>query len=178
MSSQTFAENSFSGNVILGSPTTTTIKANLFSANQSGRFYIEYGVESGKYDKKTDVFTLQMGTPLEVTLNGLKDDTLHQTEYTFHTARLPGSAFVFAIQGDSHPERAKKQFDEALYIRTLNTAALDKPDFYFAIGDDFSVDTLDATTLNATKVRERYLLQRPYFGLIGKTSPVFLVNGA
>ncbi len=193
ISFQTFAENLFLGNVILGSPTTTTIKANIFSANQSGRLYIEYGVESGQYDKKTDVFTLQMGTPLEVTLNELKDDTLHyyrlvfqetsqtnflpQAEYTFHTARLPGSAFVFAIQGDSHPERAKKQFDEILYERTLNTAALDKPDFYFAIGDDFSVDTLDATTLNAAKVRERYLLQRPYFGLIGKTSPVFLVNG-
>lgn len=193
ISGQTFAENSFLGNVILGSPTTTTIKANIFSANQSGRFYIEYGIESGKYDKKTAIFTLEMGLPLEVTLTGLKDDTLYyyrlvfqetsqpnflpQTEYTFHTARLPGRSFVFAIQGDSHPERAKKQFDETLYTRTLNTAALDKPDFYFAIGDDFSVDTLDATTLNEAKVRERYLLQRPYFGLIGKTSPVFLVNG-
>lgn len=188
-----FSQNTFLGNVILGSPTTTTIKANIFSANQSGSLYIEYGTESSKYEMRTDVYLLQMGQPLEVALTGLKEDTLHyyrlvfqetsqakfipQTEYTFHTARLPGSAFVFAIQGDSHPERAKKQFDETLYTRTLNTAALDKPDFYFAIGDDFSVDTLDAATINSEKVRERYLLQRPYFGLIGKTSPVFLVNG-
>ena len=45
------------------------------------------------------------------------------------------------------------------------------------LGDDFSVDTLDPKTINAAKVTERYTIQRPYLGLIGASSPVFLVNG-
>jgi hypothetical protein len=59
----------------------------------------------------------------------------------------------------------------------LLRAAADKPDFYILSGDDFSVDTLNPATITATQVRERYTLQRPYLSLIGRTSPVFLVNG-
>jgi len=84
---------------------------------------------------------------------------------------------MFAIQGDSHPERLKTQFDADLYKRTLLRAAADKPDFYILSGDDFSVDTLNPDTINAAQVRERYTLQRPYLNLIGRTSPLFLVNG-
>jgi hypothetical protein len=33
-------------------------------------------------------------------------------------------------------------FDATLYAQVLRAAAADRPDFYLAIGDDFSVDTL------------------------------------
>ena len=69
------------------------------------------------------------------------------------------------------------EFDADLYKRTLLRAAADKPDFYILSGDDFSVDTLNPDTINAAQVRERYTLQRPYLNLIGRTSPLFLVNG-
>jgi hypothetical protein len=45
------------------------------------------------------------------------------------------------------------------------------------MGDDFSVDTLNADTISADVVTQRYTLQRPYLGLIANSAPLFLVNG-
>ena len=185
--------SNFEGNIVLGSPTDTSIQANIYSKEQSGSVCLMYGNTSGTYDKQTSVGTLQAGIPLEMTLDGLQKDTQYyyrlyflktggstagiSDEYSFHTARSPGSTFTFCIQGDSHPEREKSQFNADLYRYTIQTAAADKPDFYLTIGDDFSVDTLDPKTITAAKVTERYTLQRPFLGLIGRSAPVFLVNG-
>jgi phosphodiesterase/alkaline phosphatase D-like protein len=94
-------------------------------------------------------------------------------EHSFFTQRSPGSTFTFDIQGDSHPERTKNQFNPDLYTRTLLSAAADQPDFYIAMGDDFSVDTLK--TVNVDTVSELYINQRQWLGQVG--APVFLVNG-
>ena len=183
----------FSGTIVLGAPTDTSVKANVFSPAQSGSAYISYGTSSGVYNRQTATKAVSAGTPLEFAMDGLASDTqyyyrLHfnnsagsgsgpTPEYSFHTARPAGGAFTFCIQGDSHPERLNSQFNPDLYARTLLTAAADKPDFYLAIGDDFSIDQLDPATITAAQVTERYTLQRPYLGLIGHSSPVFLVNG-
>jgi hypothetical protein len=183
----------FHGNIVLGSPTTTSIKANVFSPDQSGNVWLIAGSSPGVYDHQSASVVLLAGTPLELTLSGLNADAQHYyrlqyqaadgigsgatDEYSFHTARLAGASFSFAIQGDSHPERVNSQFDANLYTRTLQRAAADKPDFYIAMGDDFSVDTLDPATVNAAAVTARYTLQRPFFGLVGRTAPIFLVNG-
>jgi hypothetical protein len=101
-------------------------------------------------------------------------------ERSFQTARTPGSTFVFGLQGDSHPERVHQQFDSTLYVRTLQAAANDQPDFYVMLGDDFSVDNINQANPAAVtqpQVRQRYTLQRPYLGVIGAGAPVFLVNG-
>jgi len=121
-------------------------------------------------------------------------DFTHGAEHSFHTQRAPGSAFTFEIQGDSHPERPQ-MFDPALYAQTLSMAASDHPDFYMTIGDDFSVDAIkarrpdfysalshDSNTdamrmVNAESIAERYLLQRPFLGIVAQDSPLFLVNG-
>ena len=95
-------------------------------------------------------------------------------EGTFHTQRAPGSTFTFEIQGDSHPERSE-HFNSALYTQVLRSAAMDRPDFYFTSGDDFSVDRLKS--VNATTVAERYLLQRSYLAQVAQFAPVYLVNG-
>jgi hypothetical protein len=184
---------SFHGNIVLGSPTETSVRANVFSPDQGGLVYLVYGTTPGVYDKQTVASTLITTKPLELAVDGLSANTRYYyrlqyqsaagtgsgptEEYTFHTARPAGSTFTFAIQGDSHPERELLQFNPDLYRRTLLTAATDNPDFYLTIGDDFSVDTLDPATINAAKVTERYTIQRPYLGLIGRSAPVFLVNG-
>jgi len=178
---------SFTGNIVLGAPTPSAIKANLFSPDQGGTVSIAYGKASGTYDQQTASATLLPATPLELTLDGLGADTQYYyrltyqgnpgTEASFHTPRPVGSSFIFCLQGDSHPERVNTQFNASLYTRTLQTAAADKPDFYLTIGDDFSVDQLDPTTITAALVTGRYTLQRPYLGLIGRSAPVFLVNG-
>lgn len=191
--SQAGSSSSFNGNIVLGSPTATSINANIFSPDQSGTVYLAYGTASGSYDRQTSETSIQAATPLELSLAGLQGDTQYYyrlyfkatgetgfgatDEYTFQTARTSGKTFTFCIQGDSHPERARNQFNSELYTRTLQTAAADKPDFYMTIGDDFSVDTLDPATINAAKITERYTIQRPYLGLVGRSAPIFLVNG-
>lgn len=185
------ATQTFRGNIVLGAPTTNSIKVNVFASDQSGTVQLQYGTTPGHHDQQSSVQALSAGQPLELNLTGLLPNTRYYYrlsfestsgsgstgEFTFHTARPPGSSFTFALQGDSHPERSGTQFDSALYQRTLLTASADQPDFYLAMGDDFSVDTLDLATINASKVTERYTLQRPYLGLIGRSAPIFLVNG-
>ena len=183
----------FRGNVILGNPTNTSIAANIFAPDQSGTVWLTYGVTSGNYGFKTGSYALVAAKPVEIPMTGLLANTRYYyrlyfqgadvassgytPEYSFQTARPSGSAFTFAIQGDSHPERTKTQFDADLYTRTLLTVAAERPDFYILSGDDFSVDTLDPTTINADQVKGRYTLQRPYLGLVGNSSPLFMVNG-
>jgi Calcineurin-like phosphoesterase len=165
----------------------------VYSPDQSGTVSLAYGRSPGTYDRQTALQALTAGMPAEVTLEGLAPDTRYcyrlqyqaagdavpasTDESTFHTARRAGSTFTFTLQGDSHPERDRTQFDADLYARTLLTAAADQPDFHLTIGDDFSVDTLDPSTVTAAQVVERYALQRPFLGLIGRAAPVFLVNG-
>jgi hypothetical protein len=189
----TVATVAFRGNVVLGSPTDTSVRANVFALDQSGLVSIVYGTAAGIYERETTSVPLNAGKPVELLLDGLKPDAdyFYRLQYRsdngsapgaseearFHTARPAGTEFTFAIQGDSHPERTNSQFDAVLYQRTLLTAAGDRPDFYIAMGDDFSVDTLNAATISASQVAERYALQRPYLALIGRSAPVFLVNG-
>ena len=174
--------------VILGRPTATGIAANFVSARTTTA-RLEYGTASGHYSASSPTITLLPGKPQELDLTGLQSDTRYfyrvtltpageppvvMAEQQFQTQRAPGKAFVFELQGDSHPERPQ-QFDAALYAQTLRAVAADRPDFYILMGDDFSVDTLHQ--VNAQTVAQRYWLQRPYLALVGQTAPLFLVNG-
>ncbi len=182
----------FTGNVVLGVPTTNSITANVFSPTQSGSVSISYGTTSGQLSAQSASGTLLAATPLEVPLSGLNANTRYYyrlnynsgsgigsgptEEYSFHTARPAASTFSFTVTGDSHPER-NNEFNGTLYTRTLQTMAGDSPDFYLMLGDDFSVDLLNPATITAAQVTERYTVQRPYLGIVGRSAPIFLVPG-
>lgn len=167
---------------ILGRPTDTSVVANVVPAADMEIFY-EYGTAPGAYSTRTPPQAATAGRPLESLISGLQPDTRYYyrirydgaagPERSFMTQRAPGTTFTFDVQGDSHPERVKKQFDPALYVRTLQGAAADQPDFYLTIGDDFSVDTLK--TVDPETVTALYVNQRQWLGQVG--APVFLVNG-
>ncbi len=167
---------------VMGRPTDTSITFNLISS-AGGQLFYEYGTAAGQYTGRSNTQEAVAGQPVEITIDGLQANTRYYCrwrgpntvgpERAFMTQRSADSGFTFDIQGDSHPERDGKQFDAALYARTLMGAAADAPDFYIAMGDDFSVDTLQM--VNAQTVREVYLRQRAWLGLPG--APVFLVNG-
>jgi len=167
---------------IAGCPTDTSITINIIPAVDM-EIYYEYGISSGIYSDQTTPQKALAGTPLETLIDGLLPNTQYYyrvrhsemagMEHSFFTQRAPGSTYTFDIQGDSHPERIKNQFNPDLYTRTLLSAAADHPDFYIAMGDDFSVDTLK--TVNADTVTGLYINQRHWLGLVG--APIFLVNG-
>lgn len=160
--------------LITGRPTDRTLELSLLSG-ENQTLTVEYG------NRRIPV-TLKANQAATLRLDGLTPDAPNQyrlllpdgtvKEYATHTQRKAGSAFVFALQGDSHPERSH-QFDQATYCRTLARVASDRPDFYFLLGDDFSVDTLKK--LNREAVEALYRNQRNDLAAVG--APLFLVNG-
>ena len=187
----TGTEGAFRGSVVLGRPTDRSIVANVWSPDQGGDVSLLLGTASGRYTSRTASVALAPDIPVEIPISDLSPGTRYyyrlqyngptasgpSVERSFRTAPAPGATFRFGVQGDSHPERVRSQFDSVLYVRTLSAAAADSLDFYVMLGDDFSIDLLDPATITAAQVRQRYTVQRPYLGLVGAMSPVFLVNG-
>lgn len=176
--------------VILARPATDRITMNLL-AQEDQPVSVMYASGSAEPVRSASL-QLKAGQPAELLISGLlpartyhyrlctprnhdcADAEMKEETGFFRTAKAPGQSFMFALQGDSHPERAH-QFDAALYVQTLQRAASAGPDFYLMMGDDFSVDTLHE--LNRATVTQRYQYQRPFLGLIGRSAPLFLVNG-
>ena len=130
----------FRGSVVLGSPATTSIRANLYAPSQAGTAFIAFGTTSGTYTRQTTPVPVVPDVPVELTVDGLSANTRYYyrlvftpaggsagsvAERSFQTARTPGSTFVFGLQGDSHPERVRQQFDSTLYVRTLQAAGFE-----------------------------------------------------
>lgn len=183
----------FEGNIILGRPTDRSITASVLAFRDLEGF-IEYGLKSGAYLGKTAVSALPMGKPAEVLLDGLQPNARYYyrlryrrsrvTDYSaaaensFHTQRTTGSLFTFGVQGDSHPERLNRMYQPELYLRTMENARRDRPDFYIMLGDDFNVDQIyNRGRMNAETVGELYANQRRFLGLMTSSTPLFLVNG-
>ena len=180
-------------NVILGRPTASTISLS-YLAPTAAKIYVEYGYVSNALKLKSKVVSVAAATPALVELTGLKPATRvyyrlrvasgSATTYTagstnsFVTARKAGSSFTFAVQGDSHPERAGKMFNSDLYYQTLKNVASQKPDFFITLGDDFSIDPLiEKGAATAANVDGIYATQRNWLGTLGPSVPIFLVNG-
>lgn len=176
--------------LILGRPGRESIAISVYPYGPIEGF-IEYGTPNSPFSNRTDAREFQQRQAAVVELTGLTANTRYVYRlsyrtgqdqefergpvYGFHTQRAPGSTFSFQLQGDSHPERNPKQNLPAMYEQTLLSVADDQPDFYLAMGDDFSVDNLKERT--PVTVENVYLKQLPYLGLVGHSSPLFLVNG-
>ena len=193
----TAVAGSFRGNIVLGSPTGISIKANIFSPDQSGTVWIGYGAGTGSYDRQSASVPLSADKPLEIPLDGLAANTRYYyrlffqatgastagatAEYVFHTARAAGSTFTFTIQADSHLD---ENSDLELYRQTLTNVLADAPDFHVDLGDTFMTEK-HAEPLNATvrtapdaaTVNARYAYERSNFGIVSHSVPMFLVNG-
>ncbi|MDX2117102.1 MAG: fibronectin type III domain-containing protein [Planctomycetota bacterium] len=126
---------------------------------------IEYGVKADALSSRTAAKTLRAGVPTKFEITGLEPDRAYvyrvrtraagaaggagteagyetRTEASFRTRRAAREGFTFCVQGDSHPERLGRMYDPELYARALRNVAADKPDFYFMMGDDFSIERL------------------------------------
>lgn len=171
--------------VIPGRPTQTSVILRVLSYADA-EACVAYGAASGRTDRATAAQPLRAGEPADLPLGGLRPDTEYayrlrlrapgaaefrdEPEARFHTARAPGSAFVFTITADPHLD---DRTDPEIYRRTLLNAAADRPDFHVDLGDTFMTEK-HPTRETAAK---QYLAQRYYFGLVGRSAPLFLALG-
>ena len=178
------------GSVLLGNATDKSVEIAIHFKSDA-EAVIEYGASGESANQKSETLNLKAGTPLQAKLTGLKPDTEYSYRlrykkvgqsafessptYRIQTQRKPGKEFMFFVQGDSHPERVPKMNIPSLYERTLLTAEAQKPDLFICLGDDFSVDTLRERTKQT--VEGVYTKQVPYLGLVGNSTPIYLVNG-
>ncbi len=178
------------GSILQGNVTANSVEFAIhFLSNAEATF--EYGTAGKPFSLKSQTVSLKAGVPFQTKLGGLSPSTTYayrlrykksgqNTEevsptYQIQTQRKAGEAFMFFVQGDSHPERVPKMHIPSLYERTLLLAAAQKPDLYICLGDDFSVDNLRERTKQT--VEGVYTKQVPYLGLVGHSSPIYLVNG-
>ncbi|HLP83648.1 MAG TPA: hypothetical protein VK157_04805, partial [Phycisphaerales bacterium] len=179
--------------MLVGRPTATTAAISILST-RALEGYITYTANNTR--KQTATKPLAANTPTEFELTGLlpnthytyqlhtRDTTTKITDFTahstaaFHTARPAGSTFTFGVQGDSHPERMGRMFDPDLYTRTLTNARNDNLDFYFMMGDDFSIERLIERNIKSQQAVDAiYAHQRTYLATVGASTPLMLVNG-
>ncbi|MDH7502928.1 MAG: metallophosphoesterase [Verrucomicrobiota bacterium] len=162
--------------LLLGRPTDHSVTVNVLSPADAA-VCVEYD------GRKSPTQTLKAGVPAEFDLTGLKPNTRYiyrvgTQQGTFQTQRAPGSTFTFGVQGDSHPERVGKMFNDRLYAQTLRNVADDAPDFYVMMGDDFSIERLiERQLLSQSAVDAVYARQRHFLGTLGHSTALFLVNG-
>lgn len=186
----------FPGDIVLGAPTTDSMRLKLYSADQAGSVVITYRGEGDTSDRRTAPTTLARATVLDLELAGLRPGTayvyrvvltpasggsIQSREYRFHTARPAGSTFSFTIQADSHLD---ENSDLDIYRRTLANVLADQADFHIDLGDTFMTEKhaepfSAALVQPATKAAldTRYIYERGNFGLLTHSSPLFLVNG-
>lgn len=179
--------------LILGRPTNRSIALSVLSAAEIAA-RVEYGTAPGIFTERLAAQAFKAGAPFEFELGSLRPNTRYyyrlvaqasgardvrpETEGTFHTQRAPGSAFAFALQGDSHPEREGRMYDPGLYALTMRNVTRNPPDFYLTFGDDFSTERLiEQQMLSQPAVDAIYAHQRGFLGVIGRSAPLFLVNG-
>lgn len=185
--------DSLLGQGILGNLTDTSASINILTSKGMS-VYVEYKKDKSPYIQKSEFKISEEGEPVEIVLTNLEKNTKYNyiikyrvsknseyvssNEKNFYTQRTVGESFSFGVQGDSHPEREGKMFNSTLYKLTVDNAKKVNLDFYFLLGDDFSIEKLisDKTYTEKT-VNDVYINQRQYLREIGGSSGIFLVNG-
>jgi hypothetical protein len=175
------------GNVILGTPTANSVTASIM-LEKDVEAYLEYSATTGRQNNRTGIFKSVNGDPIEITLNHLTPNSLYTWSLNylqpgekqfrqlpssrFATQKKHGATFSFGVQGDSHPEREGKMFNPMLYRQALDSVSKKRPDFYFLMGDDFSLDRLLSNNM-----ADKDQVARAYLGNGVNLPPLFLVNG-
>ena len=165
--------------LILGRPTSNVVTVSVLCyADTEG--CVAYGTQRVSLTNRTPTCSFKQGQPAEILLTGLHSNTRYfyqfrsartnSPEFTFHTARPPGSTFTFTVTADSHLD---EHTDPALYQRTLTNTLADAPDFHIDLGDTFMTEK----HLTREEAAKQYLAQRYYFGQICHSAPLFLVLG-
>lgn len=171
--------------LILARPERNSITLSVL-AYQNMEGFLAYGTRADGCTNHTPMRQFQAGMPVELVISSLEADTgyyyhfcarlsgatqvVSGPEFSFHTARPPGSSFTFTMTADAHLD---EHTSAQVYQLTLANIRADKPDFHIDLGNLFMTDK-HATRDEAFR---QYLAQRFYLGQIGCTVPVLLALG-
>ncbi|MEI7534953.1 MAG: fibronectin type III domain-containing protein [Verrucomicrobiae bacterium] len=155
-------------------------------AYQTMEGFVAYGMQPNACSNRTTVQQFKAGEPVEFVITPLQADTKYyyqfhsrlagatqftmSPEYSFQTARPPGSSFTFTMTADVHLD---EHTSARVYEQSLTDIRADKPDFHIDLGNLFMTDK-HATRDEAAR---QYLAQRFYLGQIGSSAPLFLALG-
>jgi hypothetical protein len=154
-------------------------------AYQAMEGLVTYGAQPGA-THKTSLRQFKAGVPIEFVLAPLQANTkylyqLHSRlagssqftispEYSFQTARPPGSTFTFTMTADVHLD---EHTSAEVYERSLAKIRAEPADFHIDLGNLFMTDK--HTTRD--EAARQYLAQRYYLGQIGVSAPLLLALG-
>lgn len=171
--------------IILGRPTARSVTLSIVSY-EPAEGYVTYGTNKDDLNSRSKPVALPAGAPVELTIDALARDTeyhyrLHRkvtgrkdfvpdAVHSFHTQRAAGEPFTFTVQADSHLDLATKP---ELYVRTLENALAQHPDFHIELGDTFMTDKF----ARYKDALSQYRAQRYYFGQICHSAPLFFTLG-
>ena len=171
--------------IILTRPTDRSITLSILGY-KNGKAFVSYASDGHSEMKKTDVVDLKPEMPAEIVLIGLEPSMKYnyvvstsfgdEKEFksaegeTFFTQRKSGESFTFAVQADSHLDQATNPKTYELTLANINKA---DPDLFIDLGDTFMTDKYE----DFHDSKAQYYAQRYYFGLVGKSTPVFLTLG-
>jgi hypothetical protein len=154
-------------------------------AHEEMSAYVSYGPESAGETSRTLEVRIPRESPGLFVLDRLQENmpygyTFHwrrpaaaefaSSSHRFHTARTPGSGFVFTLTADVHLD---EHTSSQVYERSLANIRADRPDFHLDLGNLFMTDK-HATR---TEAEAQYAAQRYYLGRIGDSVPVMLALG-
>jgi hypothetical protein len=140
---------------VIGKPTKTSATISIIS-DFACEVYLECGASQTPFGVRTSIKSLISGEPTVYDLTGLRSGSLIYYRlgvrrpkdsqftpgsiYTFSTAKDSGKSFLFAVQGDSHPERVGKMNNAELYVLPTKNSSSQKPDLHILLEEGFSID--------------------------------------
>jgi hypothetical protein len=171
--------------LILSRPekTSVTLSALVYHDAQG---FVTYGTQPNACTNQSSTREFKAGVPAAFALHALHADTKYHyqfhsrisgstqftasAEFSFHTARPPGSRFSFTMTADVHLDEHTRA---GVYQQSLANIRAEQPDFHLDLGNLFMTDK-HATREEAAR---QYLAQRFYLGQIGASVPLLLALG-
>jgi predicted phosphodiesterase len=160
-------------NVILARPTATGITMSIMSGSARD-VRVTWSPGNGDLTRR-----VAAGIPLHLPITGLAANQSYRyrvaagssvVDGVMRTARSRGQPFRFVMQADSHLDAGSSL---PVYTAALGNMVSDSADFLVDLGDTFMTDKY-AAYQNALA---QFYAQRHYFGLVGRTTPLFMVQG-
>lgn len=172
--------------IILGRPTNNSVAISILT-NDDMTGALEYGLNPNRLDIKTDSRNFKRCEVQTIDLEHLQKDKRYYYRFNyiisnadkklsselnyFQTQRSEKSGFTFTVQADSHLD---ENTSAVIYTKSLTNVASDSADFLVDLGDTWMTDKYRNGYKESLK---QYIAQRYYFGLLCKSSSLFLTLG-